>query len=260
MSQHTDTSKNTKAWAVSQHTDTSKNTKAWAVSRHTDWHQQEHQSLGCVTTHWHQQEYQGLGCVTIHWLWHQQEQTPRLHSNVMRCIIMWGLSSAMINVLHNSIHPPEMEINPPKTACGCFRVQELCESRGGRPGLPVLMSLMVSVDVRQHWTVLTHWSQFVPNMSTRHPRTLSSTAASASCSGAVWKSKWPFWAPVPYKPTVSVDIKQHSTKKPYHQSVPRKWNWGQSNQTDKTRQPLTMWNALVQVQLHNHTGWPTVFS
>ena len=27
---------------------------------------------------------------------------------------------------------------------------ELCESRGGHPGLPVLMSLMVSVDVKQH--------------------------------------------------------------------------------------------------------------
>ena len=27
------------------------------------------------------------------------------------------------------------------------RVQELCESRGGRPGLPVLMILTVSVDV-----------------------------------------------------------------------------------------------------------------
>ena len=36
MSQHTDTSKNTEAWAVSQHTDTSKNTEAWAVSQHTD--------------------------------------------------------------------------------------------------------------------------------------------------------------------------------------------------------------------------------
>ena len=46
------------------------------------------------------------------------------------------------------------------------RVQELCESRGGRPGLSVLMSLTVSVDVKQHWTVLRHWSQFVPNMST----------------------------------------------------------------------------------------------
>ena len=28
------------------------------------------------------------------------------------------------------------------------------------------MSLMVSVDVKQHWTMLRHWSQFVPNMST----------------------------------------------------------------------------------------------
>jgi len=46
------------------------------------------------------------------------------------------------------------------------RVQELCESRGGRPGLSVLMSLTVSVDVKQHRTMLRHWSQFVPNTST----------------------------------------------------------------------------------------------
>ena len=31
-----------------------------------------------------------------------------------------------------------------------IRVQELCESPGGRPGLSVLMSLMVSVVVKQH--------------------------------------------------------------------------------------------------------------
>ena len=30
------------------------------------------------------------------------------------------------------------------------RVQELCGSQGGRPGPPVLMSLTVSVDVKQH--------------------------------------------------------------------------------------------------------------
>ena len=47
-----------------------------------------------------------------------------------------------------------------------FGPVQLCESRGGRPGLPVLISLMVSVDVKQHWTMHTHWSQFVPNMST----------------------------------------------------------------------------------------------
>ena len=29
-----------------------------------------------------------------------------------------------------------------------FIVQELCESRGGRPGLSVLTSLLVSVDVK----------------------------------------------------------------------------------------------------------------
>ena len=31
---------------------------------------------------------------------------------------------------------------------GSFIVQELCESRGGRPGLSVLTSLLVSVDVK----------------------------------------------------------------------------------------------------------------
>ena len=31
-----------------------------------------------------------------------------------------------------------------------IRVQELCESRGVRPGLSVLMSITVSVDVKQH--------------------------------------------------------------------------------------------------------------
>ena len=36
-----------------------------------------------------------------------------------------------------------------------FRAQELCENGCGRPGLPVLISLMVSVDVKQHCNV---WS------------------------------------------------------------------------------------------------------
>ena len=45
-------------------------------------------------------------------------------------------------------------------------VQELCESRGGRPGLSILTSLLVSVDVKIYCTVLQHWSQLVPNMST----------------------------------------------------------------------------------------------
>ena len=44
-------------------------------------------------------------------------------------------------------------------------VQELCESRGGRPGLSVLTSHLVFVDVKLYWTMLRHWSQLVPNMS-----------------------------------------------------------------------------------------------
>ena len=47
-----------------------------------------------------------------------------------------------------------------------YIVQELCESRGGRPGLSVLTNLLVFVDVKNYWAVLRHWSQLVPNMST----------------------------------------------------------------------------------------------
>ena len=45
-------------------------------------------------------------------------------------------------------------------------VQELCESRGGRPDLSILTSLVVSVDVKNYCIVVQHWSQLVPNMST----------------------------------------------------------------------------------------------
>ena len=47
-------------------------------------------------------------------------RTPGLHQSVvMRCIIMQGLSSAVISSSCDSIHPPELEINPLKTARGC---------------------------------------------------------------------------------------------------------------------------------------------
>ena len=46
-------------------------------------------------------------------------RTSRLHYNVvMCCIVMWGLSSAVINTLRNSIHPPDME-GPLKMVCCC---------------------------------------------------------------------------------------------------------------------------------------------
>ena len=34
-----------------------------------------------------------------------------------------------------------------------IRTQELCESRGGRPGPPSLLFFMVSVNAKQHWTL-----------------------------------------------------------------------------------------------------------
>ena len=47
-------------------------------------------------------------------------RTQSLHYNIGTCcIVMWGLSSALISSLYNSIHPPEMEMNPPKAACVC---------------------------------------------------------------------------------------------------------------------------------------------
>ena len=61
-----------------------------------------------------------------------------------------------------------------RRTCYTFIVQELCGGRGGRPRLSVLTSLLVSVDVKQYWTMLTHWCQLVPNnYVNRHPRTLS---------------------------------------------------------------------------------------
>ena len=42
-------------------------------------------------------------------------------------------------------------------------------------------------------------------------------------SGAVWKSRWTSWAPVPNKPTVSVDVKQHFNDEP--SKVPGKIKW-----------------------------------
>ena len=91
----------------------------------------------------------------------------------------------------------------------------MCESRGGRPGLSVLMSLTVSVDVKQYWTMLTHWSQLVPNnYVNRHPKTLSNTTAAVGfmqSPGAVWKSRWPSWVSVLKSLVVSVDVKQHWT-------------------------------------------------
>ena len=84
LSQHTDTNRNSKTWAVSQHTDTNRNTKTWAVSQHTDTNRNTKVTLKCYALH----SYEG---------------TIFSHDKS----------------LHNSIHPPEMEIYPLKMVCGC---------------------------------------------------------------------------------------------------------------------------------------------
>ena len=43
----------------------------------------------------------------------------------------------------------------------------------------------------------------------KEKKEIKSRAHSVQSSGAVWKSRWPSWAPVPNKPTVSADVKQH---------------------------------------------------
>ena len=68
------------------------------------------------------------------------------------------------------------------------RAQEVCESRSGRPGLPVPNKPTVSVDVKQHFTIF--------GLSARAQEMCESRSGRPGL-------------PVPNKPTVSVDVKQH---------------------------------------------------
>ena len=73
-----------------------------------------------------------------------------------RCAGLVGLTSSAYAVLdrlrccwsHGPVHICKYKYIP-RGWSSLHRVQELCESRGGRPGLSVLTSLMVSVDVKQ---------------------------------------------------------------------------------------------------------------
>ena len=90
------------------------------------------------------------------------QRSKQLFSSQMSAALLYYIENRAIRV--TTVFYPHL-FDFFNLLCSCFRIQELCESRGGRPGLPVLMSLMVSVEVKQHWTMHTHWSQFVPNMS-----------------------------------------------------------------------------------------------
>ena len=108
--------------------------------------QQEHQAVSqctdtagtpsCVTIHRYsrntklchnaltQQEHQAVSqCADT-------AGTPRLHQNtVVRCIVMWGLSSATISPLHNCIRPPEIGNNPPEDSVRLF----MCRGQKKQP-------------------------------------------------------------------------------------------------------------------------------
>ena len=90
---------------------------------------------------------------------------------ISRCQTIGERKTKWINEQTNTLKPARNN-RVASTECaasyfiyGCI-VQELRESRGGRPGLSVLTSLLAFVDVKNYSTVLWHWSQLVPNMST----------------------------------------------------------------------------------------------
>ena len=90
-------------------------------------------------------------------------------------------------------------------------VQELCESRGGRPGLSVLTSLLVSVNVKLYWTMLRHWSQLVRNLSTDiSVRTLSITSSSFP---------WWWWSRASLSLVVGWHIRDKLWPMPKHRSM-----------------------------------------
>ena len=63
--------------------------------------------------------------------------------------VMWGLFSAIISSLHDSIHPQLMEKNPPKTACGCPFGEVIKESHTCNP--LVVWHAFVSVQLHVYW-------------------------------------------------------------------------------------------------------------
>ena len=68
---------------------------------------------------------------------------------------MWGLSSAMVSSWHNKPHSPKMEINSPKSECGCLYggVIENCRICNPLTEVPTPNSLLSTVyTVRQYFS------------------------------------------------------------------------------------------------------------
>ena len=64
-----------------------------------------------------------------------------------RLILFAMPADAILYSTFNSVTGVQFKKKKKLSVC-YFIVQELCESRGGRPGLSVLTSLLVSVDVK----------------------------------------------------------------------------------------------------------------
>ena len=101
-----------------------------------------------------------IGCFQVtSWQW-------RGYNVVMCCIVMWALSSA-ISSLCNSIHPPEMEINqvdqmnlnPPKTACGCSCGGVIIKNSFKKKMITVTQCSHPTECVCQRTTAYTGWPQ-----------------------------------------------------------------------------------------------------
>ena len=197
--------------AVSQCTDTARTPSCVTMHRHSRntklCHnaptQQEHQAVSqctdtagtpsCVTMHRHsrntklchnaptQQEHQAVSqCADT-------AGTPRLHQNtVVRCIVMWGLSSATISPLHNCIHPPEIGITPPEDSVRLFmcrgQKKQPC-TQSSNPTECICQCTSACTRRRLEWSVGP--TTTIP-LEHRRQRTVSS----ASC-GASW------WTPPP---------------------------------------------------------------
>ena len=80
----------------------------------------------------------------------------RAHYRVVRSFpaIHFDVTEMSDVTLHQEAQVPLLRTGHGRNAyyidCNHFIVQELCESRGGHPGLSVLISLLVSVDVKNY--------------------------------------------------------------------------------------------------------------
>ena len=69
----------------------------------------------------------------------------------MNCLLVYLQAFGRVSAHHNAVDSEQhCKILKGNGSTSRIRVQELCESRGGRPGLSVLTNLLVSVDVKNY--------------------------------------------------------------------------------------------------------------